>query len=359
MAVRPTLRKASAVLLFLCLASIATRGGQASEHRECTHVPNDASSPPAQLTLDSSLAADVRLRRGYALMKLRRPLQALRCWLPTVPEHYGFHSKVVTDYGRALVVAAKRLPADAAVAKGWLHFEAIAAFDVGEWAGDSRAARLRGKVPDGQPGHTAAARSLYDGQRLRDAVAAHRRGDAVRAAQALCRTANDVSVDLAAPPLLPPELGVEFGAALAMTALQLRAAIAAMMVCGVVKLSGALDAAFVRSLAPKLAATVASGSGVDAVERWDRRREIKLPLQPPWTDPALAESSGVLAVVRTGLGRAVEIDTFSHVAASPGAPDQPWHTDVGAELFVGAAAFSERPQLPPHGYVAIVPVIDV
>ena len=73
--------------------------------------------------------------------------------------------------------------------------------------------------------------------------------------------------------------------------------------------------------------------GVDKVERWKLRWEEKLPLVYPFTAPEIAMNSRVLSVVKAALSTNVEIDTFSAVTSFPGAPDQPWHRDVPAQLF--------------------------
>ena len=55
--------------------------------------------------------------------------------------------------------------------------------------------------------------------------------------------------------------------------------------------------------------------------------------------------------------RALEVDTFSHVTSKPHSPRQHWHRDAGA-LFDGVGDL-ESHQLPPHGVVTFVPLIDV
>jgi hypothetical protein len=55
--------------------------------------------------------------------------------------------------------------------------------------------------------------------------------------------------------------------------------------------------------------------------------------------------------------RALEVDTFSHVTSKPHSPRQHWHRDAGA-LFDGVGDLGSH-QLPPHGVVTFVPLIDV
>ena len=59
------------------------------------------------------------------------------------------------------------------------------------------------------------------------------------------------------------------------------------------------------------------------------------------------------------------LDTFTAISAVPGSPDQPWHCDVdplwlpGAP-WTGAGGGGEQGRLlPPHGVVAVIPLLNV
>jgi len=289
------------------------------------------------------------LATAYALASRKRYGEAVSCFGATL-DRFAHVDTVWTDYGRALVQHSKQLarasPTTAGPKVASLQAQAIASFDLGSWLGDARGAMYKGRVKFGDPlGGDAVATAmplfLKGGEHNHHA-----------AAVILCSSADAITVDLEgdaepAPRHQHPRPVPVIDAPL------MRRAVAIMKICGVVKLGKAASGAQAE-LAPEVlnAHGRELGESLEKVERWEGRFEIKLPLRLPFADGRLTMNPRLLAVVRAMLGTFVEIDTFSHVTSYPGAPDQPWHTDVGASLFPGV-------QLPPHGLVAIVPLINV
>jgi ectoine hydroxylase-related dioxygenase (phytanoyl-CoA dioxygenase family) len=75
----------------------------------------------------------------------------------------------------------------------------------------------------------------------------------------------------------------------------------------------------------------------------------------------------LLQSTRFLLSRAIEVDTFSYVMSMPGSTDQTWHMDV-TQLFeqssyrastIGGDDGDPRAHMPPQGFVAVVPLVDV
>ena len=120
--------------------------------------------------------------------------------------------------------------------------------------------------------------------------------------------------------------------------------------------------------------------GVDFALRSPQRFEVKLPPSMPWIDDRLIRNAYARAVVTVVMGdHRLELDTFSYLTSTPGAPVQHWHEDAG-HVFSNLAkeampmspgqnfAGAEHPQfgvrdmhlaLPPHGVVMFVPLINV
>lgn len=138
------------------------------------------------------------------------------------------------------------------------------------------------------------------------------------------------------------------------TASSLRLAWASLHLCGVLALEGVLDSEVLSRVAPEQAQLSASpqpalGEIVDVSSRGTLRREVKLPLRPPFTDPELIASPLILGLLKLLLGERVELDTFSFIESSPGSRDQPWHVDTPGP----------SDHTPAFGLVAVVPLVDV
>ena len=178
------------------------------------------------------------------------------------------------------------------------------------------------------------------------------------------------------------------------TAVSVRDALLALRVCGVVRLRSLwrpstldavatahrrdfeeyLQSAEVDHRSNNATSTFVSGSRSDrsarrGVQRWRGRWESQIPFAPPFNDPALTMNPILLTVLQSALGSArLELDTFTQITSIGGASSQPFHTDVGPlwqqQRRQQAAAASPggqqiTAQLPPHGFVCIVPLLNI
>lgn len=162
-------------------------------------------------------------------------------------------------------------------------------------------------------------------------------------------------------------------------------------VCGVIRLKNVIPQQLVRSVQDAVAMdweshreTVKhvskSRSSIyfeseNAATRGDVNRfEVKLPPREPFTHQNLTAGMTIMTTVHMLLGgEDVELDTFSYVQSLPSAKMQDWHRDVealhrrscdGDDIFaVGHGSGGKHPSsfewTPAHGFVAIVPLVNV
>jgi len=182
--------------------------------------------------------------------------------------------------------------------------------------------------------------------------------DAVGAANLLCASPNAVRLALPHQKLLQERRKGVLPASFVLDALTL------LRVCGVVAIQGLFEVGFVAELEAAHTEEFDPSALVGHVEtdsvgsRSEGRYEVKLPLREPFTDARLTRNAQLLSLVKGAVaGDHLEIDTFSHVDALPGASMQVWHKDVDAvhhdtqkgELLHG----------PPQGLVVVVPLVEV
>lgn len=180
--------------------------------------------------------------------------------------------------------------------------------------------------------------------------------DAVAMARAVCRQSADITVTVA-------------GWA---TAVFVRDALLALRICGVVKLQhvwppsdlDGIAAAqkrefehFVTEAGGRDAADSAKRTTTKGTQRWKGRWESTIPLRPPFDDPTLTMQPSLLGVIQAALGSGrLELDTFTQITSVGGADDQPWHADAGP---LWPHTPRGESQLPPHGFVVVVPLANV
>ncbi|CAK8996412.1 unnamed protein product [Durusdinium trenchii] len=97
---------------------------------------------------------------------------------------------------------------------------------------------------------------------------------------------------------------------------------------------------------------VAESSRVEA-SRGHKRREVKVPLQHPFTHQDLLSPPLLRSLVQLLLGNRIELDTFSFIESRPGSTDQPWHFDVPLP------DFGLKGVAPSVGLVSVVPLVNV
>lgn len=91
-------------------------------------------------------------------------------------------------------------------------------------------------------------------------------------------------------------------------------------------------------------------------QRSPGRYELLSPMKPPFTDSELVANPLLLPLMQRSLGTSrIEVDTHSSVTSLGNTPAQHWHRDAGF-IFSGDVLDA---QLPPHGLVVFVPLIDV
>ncbi len=102
----------------------------------------------------------------------------------------------------------------------------------------------------------------------------------------------------------------------------------------------------------------------DMAVRGDPRRiEATLPLDPTFSE--INAAPALLSMVEYIMqDRDLEIDTHSYVHAEPGSPQQHWHCAVdflhGEAAIAATTGSRASPQhTPPHGVVAVVPLVDL
>lgn len=129
-------------------------------------------------------------------------------------------------------------------------------------------------------------------------------------------------------------------------------------VCGVVAVEGVLDRELVARISADLGAVSAGAAPLgdsfkdtEAASRGGLRREVRLPLRPPFADPTLTAPPLVRSLLRMALGERVELDTFSCITSFPGSMDQAWHSDVPTPK-------TGRCHAPPVGLVAVAPLVE-
>jgi hypothetical protein len=140
--------------------------------------------------------------------------------------------------------------------------------------------------------------------------------------------------------------------------------------CGVLLLDGAYETNTVQALALAQAALFSAHrmagtkNRVDAefAPRGERRFEVKVPMEPPFTDDAFVLRKPVTDLVSAFVGdeRAtkLEIDTLSSVSSTPSAPHQHWHRDV-PNIFNDDAQWQSGSSSPAWGVVVFVPLGDL
>jgi ectoine hydroxylase-related dioxygenase (phytanoyl-CoA dioxygenase family) len=90
-------------------------------------------------------------------------------------------------------------------------------------------------------------------------------------------------------------------------------------------------------------------------QRSPGRYELLSPMAPPFTSEELLRNPLLLPLVERALGtNRIEVDTHSSVTSLGNTPAQHWHRDAG---FIFKNQVKE--QLPPHGLVVFIPLIDV
>ena len=138
-----------------------------------------------------------------------------------------------------------------------------------------------------------------------------------------------------------------------------------MKVCGVVAVSNMYAPKFIDVLQAGhqevYDPSVLKGMNVETAtiaSRGNKRFEIKWPLREPFTDPRLTLNAQLISLVKGAIaGDQIELDTFSHVDALPGATMSNWHEDVDA--IHEQTQHGEALHAPPQGVVVIVPVVDL
>ena len=90
-------------------------------------------------------------------------------------------------------------------------------------------------------------------------------------------------------------------------------------------------------------------------QRSPGRYELLSPMEYPFTSPRLLRNPLLLPLIQKTLSTSrIEIDTHSSVTSLGHTPEQHWHRDAG---FLHHESVQE--QLPPHGLVVFVPLIDI
>eukprot|EP00035_Acanthoeca_spectabilis_P033235 m.22517 g.22517 ORF g.22517 m.22517 type:complete len:529 (+) comp5824_c0_seq1:188-1774(+) len=250
--------------------------------------------------------------------------------------------------------------------------EALAAYDVGVLLGNEQSASLKMQslkiFSKYYPSERCGSDDCPTFARERDAMALEGEQSHIGAVRKLCRSAKDVTV----------RVSVRETATGLLSAVSMRRVAVILQICGVVVLENVFDpgvtdgiaSAFEvelrRRMSSLTAAAAAKASGRprskgageerDMAERGIRRFEIKLPLGPPYLDVGFVANRMMLSAVKSQLSTKIELDTFSCVVSLPQAPNQDWHSDV-AELFPRRAGSLPTP-VPPHGIVAIVPLLN-
>jgi hypothetical protein len=91
-----------------------------------------------------------------------------------------------------------------------------------------------------------------------------------------------------------------------------------------------------------------------AAQRSPGRYEHLLPMEYPFISEELINNNMTMPIIRTILKtKKIEMDRFSSVTSLENARAQHWHRDTGV-LFHGY-----KRQLPPHGLVVLVPLVDI
>ena len=102
-----------------------------------------------------------------------------------------------------------------------------------------------------------------------------------------------------------------------------------------------------------------------AVRGHRRRVEATLPLSPTFNE--IIAAPALLSIVEYIMHDPdLELDTHSYVHAEPGSPQQLWHRDVdflhdeaAAAARNGTTSYGSAHHTPPHGVVAVVPLVDL
>jgi hypothetical protein len=136
--------------------------------------------------------------------------------------------------------------------------------------------------------------------------------------------------------------------------------------CGVVILEKLFDPKFMDNVLveqSKVVDTFLNGIELDPTKTnstWSEQRspgryELLSPMAPPFTSEELLRNPLLLPLVERALGtNRIEVDTHSSVTSLGNTPAQHWHRDAG---FIFKNQVKE--QLPPHGLVVFIPLIDV
>jgi hypothetical protein len=159
---------------------------------------------------------------------------------------------------------------------------------------------------------------------------------------------------------------------------------------------GSADSVGSHSAASATVDSLAHVETSDHAARGDRRIEAKLPLSAPYTNQSLCANPLLLPFVKARLSDAVEVDTFSAVASLAGARQGAWHADANPLFFGkvlgqssaykgqgeqegvedakggqqgqttdrndgagGGSSGSSGQHLPPHGLVAVMPLVNL
>ena len=383
----PRLLLPPTLLLFALLCvRVAPSGPPAAAEASCV--------PPRGLAADDDAQA-----AAFALASRGELRRAVPCFAAALLHEGGaHHSWLWTDYGRALQGAVRAEQRSAAVAagcpdgtvgrlRGWAAElgEALAASHVARLlAGDDEASaaalKVQRRLQGGGLGRHEALRASCgltaeqaDSVVMDDAATAWLVGRlssspplsldaAIRLARGRCARAEHVTVAVGST-----------GPAAAV-----RDALLALKICGVARLRRVWPPSSLNAIATasrrefdsfraERTAGNASSSGRKAttkgVERWRGRFEAQVRWGRPFDDPALTAQPRLLALLQAALGSArIEIDTFTQITSVGGADPQPWHADVGPLWTDGraeAAGGFGAGQRPPHGFVAVVPLLNV
>lgn len=91
-------------------------------------------------------------------------------------------------------------------------------------------------------------------------------------------------------------------------------------------------------------------------QRSPGRYELLSPMAPPFTSEELLRNPLLMPLMQRALGtNRIEVDTHSSVTSMGNTPAQHWHRDAG---FIFKSQTKDH-QLPPHGLVVFIPLVDV